>query len=198
MSQIESASDDQQDPVDFFMSLDHWPSTPLNSPFDEGSSSSSSTDTFILGFVIVNVVGLCHYQGTISGRELVALVRDELNPYDRHAIKVLNTRSVQVGHVERSAAAVLSPLIDDHLVTVEGINFGFLLHLLLCIVILFIIYIVSVSVFEIREAEDFLLMIKCWENGPLQTLLFDLFSTCWSNIYLWVLCYIGLVLFQSV
>ncbi|XP_073016487.1 putative SWI/SNF-related matrix-associated actin-dependent regulator of chromatin subfamily A member 3-like 1 isoform X1 [Primulina eburnea] len=121
MADIESASDDQQDPVDFFMTLDHWPSTPLSSPFDEGSSSSSLTDTYMLGFLIVNVVGLRHYQGTISGRELVALLRDELNPYDRNAIKVLNARSLQVGHVERSAAAVLSPLIDDHLITVEGI-----------------------------------------------------------------------------
>ncbi|XP_073140653.1 putative SWI/SNF-related matrix-associated actin-dependent regulator of chromatin subfamily A member 3-like 1 isoform X2 [Henckelia pumila] len=119
---MESASHDhhhhQQDPVDIFMTLDHWPSTP---PFDEGSSSSSSSDTYMLGFVIVNIVGLRYYQGTISGRELVALVRDEFNPYDPHAIKVLNTRSVQIGHVERSAAAVLSPLIDENLVTLEGI-----------------------------------------------------------------------------
>ncbi|EYU20813.1 hypothetical protein ABFS82_11G014800 [Erythranthe guttata] len=107
MVEIESESEDQQDPVEAFMSLDRWPSSPV--------------ETFLVGFVIVNVVGLRHYEGIISGREIVGLVREELNPYDENAIKVLNMRSVQVGHVERSAASVLSPLIDGGLITVEGI-----------------------------------------------------------------------------
>ncbi|KAL0428452.1 UNVERIFIED_CONTAM: chromatin subfamily A member 3-like 1 [Sesamum latifolium] len=75
----------------------------------------------MVGFVIINVVGLRHYSGTINGRELVGLVRDELNPYDGNAIKVLNMRSVQVGYLDRAAAAVLSPLIDGRLITIEGI-----------------------------------------------------------------------------
>ncbi|KAJ0098771.1 hypothetical protein Patl1_21139 [Pistacia atlantica] len=75
----------------------------------------------MLGFVIANIVGLQHYSGTISGREMVGLVRQPLNPYDSNAIKVLNTRTLQVGHIERSVASVLSPLIDARMIHVEGI-----------------------------------------------------------------------------
>ncbi|MBA0787235.1 hypothetical protein Gotri_025961 [Gossypium trilobum] len=88
---------------------------------DQESSSQSSFDTYLLGFVIANIVGLQYYRGKISGREMVGLVREPLNPYDGNALKVLNTRTLQVGHVERSVAAVLSPLIDSHLIVVEGI-----------------------------------------------------------------------------
>ncbi|KAL2480789.1 DNA/RNA helicase protein [Abeliophyllum distichum] len=124
MPEIELQSRGQQDPVEIFMTLDNWPSPTQNEAIDEGSSSSpisSATDTYLVGFVIVNVVGLQHYQGRISGREMVGLVREQWNPYDENAIKVLNTRSVQVGYIERGAASVLSPLIDDHSITVEGI-----------------------------------------------------------------------------
>ncbi|XVE90736.1 hypothetical protein DITRI_Ditri20bG0101200 [Diplodiscus trichospermus] len=88
---------------------------------DQESSSQPSCDTFLLGFVIANIVGLQYYRGKISGREMVGLVREPLNPYDPNAIKVLNTRTLQVGHIERSIAAVLSPLIDSRLICVEGI-----------------------------------------------------------------------------
>ncbi|PPD73968.1 hypothetical protein GOBAR_DD29113 [Gossypium barbadense] len=88
---------------------------------DQESSSQSSFDTYLLGFVIANIVGLQYYRGKISGREMVGLVREPLNPYDGNALKVLNTRTLQVGHIERSVAAVLSPLIDSHLIVVEGI-----------------------------------------------------------------------------
>ncbi|KAG8367814.1 hypothetical protein BUALT_Bualt16G0111800 [Buddleja alternifolia] len=94
--------------------------SPPNDAVD-ASSSLSQSETFMVGFLVVNVVGLRHYQGTISGREIVGLVRDELNPYDENAIKVLNMRSVQVGYIERFVAAVLSPLIDAGLITIEGI-----------------------------------------------------------------------------
>lgn len=75
----------------------------------------------MVGFVIANIVGLKYYSGRINGRELVGLVREPLNPYDENALRVLNTRSVQVGHIERVVAAVLSPLIDSHTILVEGI-----------------------------------------------------------------------------
>ncbi|KAK6127194.1 hypothetical protein DH2020_039078 [Rehmannia glutinosa] len=117
MVEIEAEYQDRQDPVEMFMSLDSWPSSPV----DDGDPSPSPAETCLVGFVIANVVGLRYYEGTISGREMVGLVRDDLNPHDGNAIKVLNMRSVQVGYIERSAAAVLSPLIDGHLVTVEGI-----------------------------------------------------------------------------
>ncbi|KAL6539756.1 hypothetical protein OROHE_011527 [Orobanche hederae] len=117
MEEVELESGDREDPVEMFMSLDRWPSSAV----DDDSSSQSTAETLLVGFVIANVVGLRHYEGRISGREMVGLVRDDLNAYDGNAIKVLNMRLVQVGYIERSVAAVLSPLIDSRLVTVEGI-----------------------------------------------------------------------------
>ncbi|CAN8268541.1 unnamed protein product [Cochlearia groenlandica] len=84
-------------------------------------SQDSVSETYMLGFVIANIVGLKYYRGKINGRELVGLAREPLNTYDENAIRVLNTRSVQVGHIERTVAAVLSPLIDSNTIIVEGI-----------------------------------------------------------------------------
>ncbi|GFY84682.1 DNA/RNA helicase protein [Actinidia rufa] len=114
-----------QDPVNFFMILDRWPQSSIQAD-DETDESlelllSQSSETYLLGFVIVNIVGLQHYTGSINGREMVGLVREPLNPHDPNAIKVLNTRTVQVGYIERSAASVLAALIDQNLISVEGI-----------------------------------------------------------------------------
>ncbi|KAF3790759.1 SWI/SNF-related matrix-associated actin-dependent regulator of chromatin subfamily A member 3-like 1 [Nymphaea thermarum] len=92
---------------------------------DASSSHPPNEDgedaTYLAGFVTANIVGLQYYSGRISGREMVCLVREPSNPYDHNAIKVLNTRSQQVGHIERSVAAVLSPLIDATLISIVGI-----------------------------------------------------------------------------
>lgn len=77
----------------------------------------------MVGLIIANVVGIPYYIGTFNGREPVGLVREPLNVYDENAIKVLNARSVQVGHLEPAAAKVLAPMIDSHLIMVEGIYF---------------------------------------------------------------------------
>ncbi|KAK4392533.1 chromatin subfamily A member 3-like 1 [Sesamum angolense] len=120
MKEIEAEFEGRRGPAEASMSSGRWSSSPSYDAADDGSSPSAA-ESLMVGFMIVNVVGLRHYSGTISGRELVGLVRDELNPYDGNAIKVLNMRSVQVGYLDRSAAAVLSPLIDGRLITIEGI-----------------------------------------------------------------------------
>jgi SWI/SNF-related matrix-associated actin-dependent regulator of chromatin subfamily A3 len=43
------------------------------------------------------------------------------NPYDGNAIQVLNVLGTQVGHIERNAAAILSPMLDRKQVVVEGV-----------------------------------------------------------------------------
>ncbi|CAL9137005.1 unnamed protein product [Musa textilis] len=84
-------------------------------------SQEHPSDAVLVGFVIANIIGLRYYTGAISGRERVGLVREPLNPYDPNAIKVLDTRTVQVGHVERAAAAALAPLLDSCLVSFEAV-----------------------------------------------------------------------------
>ena len=84
-------------------------------------SQDDNSERYMVGFIIANIVGLKYYSGRINGRELVGLVREPSNLYDENAIRVLNTRSLQVGHIERAVAAVLSPLIDSGKILVEGI-----------------------------------------------------------------------------
>ncbi|XP_023741321.1 putative SWI/SNF-related matrix-associated actin-dependent regulator of chromatin subfamily A member 3-like 1 [Lactuca sativa] len=90
---------------------------------EELSSSTPSTqsETYMVGFIVANIVGLQYYSGRISGREMVGLVREPLNRFDSNAIKVVNTRTIQVGHIEKKVASVLAPLIDCNLIHVEGI-----------------------------------------------------------------------------
>ncbi|XP_010271899.1 PREDICTED: putative SWI/SNF-related matrix-associated actin-dependent regulator of chromatin subfamily A member 3-like 1 [Nelumbo nucifera] len=114
------------DPVALFMNLEQWREPQMEDEAEVQDSpspsvASSSYETYMVGFVIANIVGLQYYTGRISGREMVGLVREPLNPYDSNAIKVLNTRTIQVGHIDRSSAGVLSPLLDAQLIAVEGI-----------------------------------------------------------------------------
>ncbi|CAH9062324.1 unnamed protein product [Cuscuta europaea] len=105
---------DGEDPVQAFMLLDDWPSEPFTEENDGG-------ELYLVGFVTANVVGLRYYTGKVNGGEVVNLVRQPLNVYDSNAIQVLNVRSQQVGHIEASAAEVISPLIDSGIITIEGI-----------------------------------------------------------------------------
>ncbi|CAB4316706.1 unnamed protein product [Prunus armeniaca] len=117
---------EDEDPVKLYMNLDNWQG-PLTEPDEFRPSSedyqslSSSSDTRLLGFVIADIVGIQWYLGTISGQEMVVLVREPLNFQDSNAIKVFNSTTVQVGHIERRVAAALAPLIDSSLIAVEGI-----------------------------------------------------------------------------
>jgi len=95
----------------------------FQSPVEPSQQQSQDcvSESYLIGFVIANIVGLKYYSGRINGREMVGLVREPLNVYDNNAIRVLNTRSEQVGHIERTVAAVLAPMIDSHTIVVEGI-----------------------------------------------------------------------------
>nr|ATG70976.1 DNA/RNA helicase protein [Callitropsis funebris] len=84
-------------------------------------NSQSSDNNYMVGFVTANIVGLQYYRGSVNGREMVGLIREPENPYDPNAIKVLNMRGLQVGHIERSVAAALAPLVDQGLILIEAI-----------------------------------------------------------------------------
>ncbi|KAJ9544195.1 hypothetical protein OSB04_023902 [Centaurea solstitialis] len=103
-------------PVEDEDQLSQQPPSPSPSP-----SPSSQSETHMVGFIIANIVGLQYYSGRITGREMVGLVREPLNRFDPNAIRVVNTRAIQVGHIEKKVASVLAPLIDSNLVHIEGI-----------------------------------------------------------------------------
>ncbi|XP_047151930.1 putative SWI/SNF-related matrix-associated actin-dependent regulator of chromatin subfamily A member 3-like 1 [Vigna umbellata] len=93
----------------------------MDSGDDETGSASSSSEIFLLGFIEANIVGVQHYHATISGRAVVVLHREPDNVHDANAIKASNIHGDHVGYIERAVAAVLTPLIDDELITVEAI-----------------------------------------------------------------------------
>ncbi|WOH06344.1 hypothetical protein DCAR_0625770 [Daucus carota subsp. sativus] len=88
---------------------------------DSTTTDFNPEEAYLVGFIVANIVGVQHYSGTIKGREMVGLVRDPINRYDRNAIKVVNIRNAQVGNIERSVAAVLAPLVDDNSIKIQGI-----------------------------------------------------------------------------
>jgi len=49
------------------------------------------------GFFQTNVVGIQYYAGRIGRQEMMLLVRDPQNPYDRWAVRVENIRGIKVG-----------------------------------------------------------------------------------------------------
>lgn len=92
---------------------------------DEGGTQvDENADKFLVGVLEVNVVGLQYYEGRVSDREMVRLIREPNNPYDRNAIQVMNILGQQIGHVERVKACQLSPLVDGKLAIMEGLVLG--------------------------------------------------------------------------
>ena len=84
--------EDEVDPVSLFLSLEQWQDPDEFSLLQDFPPSQPPPETFMVGFIIANIVGIQYYSGTISGREMVGLVR-EPHTYNPNAIKVLNTRT---------------------------------------------------------------------------------------------------------
>ncbi|OSX66693.1 hypothetical protein POSPLADRAFT_1131555, partial [Postia placenta MAD-698-R-SB12] len=68
-----------------------------------------------------SIVGIQYYKGLVGPGEEVRLVREPQNQHDRNAIQVMNIGGTQVGHLPRNVAGKLAPLMDQGLVTVEGV-----------------------------------------------------------------------------
>lgn len=67
-------------------------------------------------------MGLQYYHGNVNKGENVTPIREHDNPHDTNAIAVFNMFQQQVGHLDKSCAAVFSPLIDIGKLRIEGIS----------------------------------------------------------------------------
>uniref|UniRef100_A0A673CDH0 Helicase-like transcription factor n=1 Tax=Sphaeramia orbicularis TaxID=375764 RepID=A0A673CDH0_9TELE len=58
---------------------------------------------------------------SVNQGEMVGLVREPQNPYDRNAVMVANIYGNQVGHIKRELAAAMAYVMDNKLAKVEGV-----------------------------------------------------------------------------
>ncbi|XP_017297431.1 helicase-like transcription factor isoform X2 [Kryptolebias marmoratus] len=73
------------------------------------------------GILRGTVVGLRYYTGMVNRGEMVGLVREPQNPYDRNAVKVTNVYGNQVGHIKKELAVAMAYVMDNNLAKVEGV-----------------------------------------------------------------------------
>lgn len=75
----------------------------------------------LFGMLRGNVVGLRYYTGVVNAGEMVSLVRQPQNQYDRNAVMVVNVYGSQVGHIKKELAAPMAHVMDSNLAKVEGV-----------------------------------------------------------------------------
>ncbi|KAJ8270339.1 hypothetical protein GJAV_G00113220 [Gymnothorax javanicus] len=91
----------------------------------EDSAASAAEDdveeNVLFGTLRGSVVGLRYYTGVVNKGEMVSLVRQPQNPYDKNAVMVANVYGSQVGHIKRQLAAPMATIMDNNLAKVEGV-----------------------------------------------------------------------------
>ncbi|XP_071949768.1 helicase-like transcription factor [Antedon mediterranea] len=90
-------------------------------PYIDDDLDDSSDNQKLLATIKGNIVGIQYYNGTVNNFEMVGLVREPNNPYDRNAVRVDNVSKQKVGHLNRHLAAAMSYIVDNKLARVEGI-----------------------------------------------------------------------------
>uniref|UniRef100_A0A8C1RPY4 Helicase-like transcription factor n=1 Tax=Cyprinus carpio TaxID=7962 RepID=A0A8C1RPY4_CYPCA len=87
----------------------------------EDSGQDLPEENVQIGSIQGTVVGLRYYTGTVNRGEMVSLVRQPQNPYDRNAVMVANVFGSQVGHIKKELAAPMAYIMDNNLARVEGV-----------------------------------------------------------------------------
>uniref|UniRef100_A0A7N9AT96 Helicase-like transcription factor n=1 Tax=Mastacembelus armatus TaxID=205130 RepID=A0A7N9AT96_9TELE len=85
------------------------------------SEEPDADGSVLFGHLQGTVVGLRYYTGVVNQGEMVGLVRQPQNPYDRNAVMVANIYGNQVGHIKRELAAAMAYIMDNNLAKVEGV-----------------------------------------------------------------------------
>ncbi|KAI5560194.1 hypothetical protein BDE02_16G030300 [Populus trichocarpa] len=100
------------------MILDAWKDSFTFEDRRYSSSQQSLHDTIFVCSITTKIVGLGAIE--FNDHELLELVRYPQSPYDKSAIKVFNSSSVEVGYLHIPVANVLSPLVDLQKINLEG------------------------------------------------------------------------------
>uniref|UniRef100_A0A8C3ANH0 Helicase-like transcription factor n=1 Tax=Cyclopterus lumpus TaxID=8103 RepID=A0A8C3ANH0_CYCLU len=85
------------------------------------SEEPDADGSVLFGHLQGTVVGLRYYSGVVNQGEMVGLVRQPQNQYDRNAVMVANIYGNQVGHIKRELAAAMAHVMDNNLAKVEGV-----------------------------------------------------------------------------
>ncbi|KAF2759342.1 hypothetical protein EJ05DRAFT_451626 [Pseudovirgaria hyperparasitica] len=72
------------------------------------------------GTLSTKIVGVQYYAGQATAGELFLVRREPNNMYDRNAIRALNVREEQIGHIPRAVAAKLAKYMDSNALRIEG------------------------------------------------------------------------------
>ncbi|XP_031418878.1 helicase-like transcription factor [Clupea harengus] len=110
-----------------FLNVDHTETITLSQAIRNSSEDVSAIQDLeneanvLFGNIQGTVVGLRYYTGVVNRGEMVSLVREPQNPYDRNAVMVANVYGSQVGHMKKELAAAMAPIIDGNLAKIEGV-----------------------------------------------------------------------------
>ncbi|XDV27276.1 hypothetical protein PO909_030836, partial [Leuciscus waleckii] len=88
---------------------------------EDGGQDLEAEESVQIGSIQGSVVGLRYYTGMVNKGEMVSLVREPQNPYDRNAVMVANVYGNQVGHIKKELAAPMAYIMDNNLARVEGV-----------------------------------------------------------------------------
>uniref|UniRef100_A0A3Q3WKV6 Uncharacterized protein n=1 Tax=Mola mola TaxID=94237 RepID=A0A3Q3WKV6_MOLML len=113
---------DSYSEVDLFTTRYDTSTETLSQAIQAAASEGPDADGSVLfGHLRGTVVGLKYYTGVVNQGEMVGLVRQPQNPYDRNAVMVANIYGNQVGHIKRELAAAMAHVMDNNLAKVEGV-----------------------------------------------------------------------------
>ncbi|XP_026157815.1 helicase-like transcription factor [Mastacembelus armatus] len=113
---------DRYSEVDLFTDRYEASAETLSQAIRAAASEEPDADGSVLfGHLQGTVVGLRYYTGVVNQGEMVGLVRQPQNPYDRNAVMVANIYGNQVGHIKRELAAAMAYIMDNNLAKVEGV-----------------------------------------------------------------------------
>ncbi|XP_034418537.1 helicase-like transcription factor isoform X2 [Cyclopterus lumpus] len=113
---------DRHGEVDLFTDRYDLSAETLSQAIRAAASEEPDADGSVLfGHLQGTVVGLRYYSGVVNQGEMVGLVRQPQNQYDRNAVMVANIYGNQVGHIKRELAAAMAHVMDNNLAKVEGV-----------------------------------------------------------------------------